>query len=209
MNVNQEIIYGLMEKMYPHVKCALNYNAIHELVVAVILSAQCTDKRVNIVTKKLFSECKTLKDFRDIPIHELEKLIFQTGFYRNKAKNIQALAGIVINKYHGEIPKKMEDLVSLPGVGRKTANVIQQEAFGIVEGVVTDTHVIRLSYVLGYTKKKLGPEKLEIHLMKILDRKYWFYYSHYLILLGRSYCKARRPNCGECYLKKICLRNGV
>ncbi|MBT4936555.1 endonuclease III [Candidatus Peregrinibacteria bacterium] len=209
MNKKQKEILDKLAKLYPKPKCALHYSTPLELSVAVILSAQCTDKRVNIVTPKLFNHCKCVQDYADIPLKDLEKLIFSTGFYKNKAKSIQGLAKKVLDTFNGEIPQDMKSLTSLPGVGRKTANVIQQEAFGITEGVVVDTHVLRISFRLGFASKSQNAEIKERELMKVLPKKYWFYFSHYMILLGRSFCVARKPDCVNCPLKDICPRRGV
>lgn len=209
MNKNQKNILDELEKLYPKVKCALDYTNPLELSVAVILSAQCTDKRVNLVTPNLFKRCRSVEDYADILLADLEKLIFSTGFYKNKAKSIQGLAEKVLNVFKGKLPQEMKDLISLPGVGRKTANVIQQEAFGITEGIVVDTHVLRISHRLGFASKSQNAEIKERELMKVLPKKYWYYFSHYMILLGRSFCVARKPHCVNCPLKDICPRRGV
>ena len=206
--LQKQLIQKLEEK-YPEVKCALDYRDARELSVAVMLSAQCTDARVNKVTPKLFEECKSWDDFSSIPIQNLEKLVFSTGFYKNKAKNIQALGEIIVEKYRGELPRSMPELVALPGIGRKTANVIQQEAFGIVEGLVVDTHCIRNSYRLGFGKNTKNAEIQERNLMKSVPKKYWYYFTHWMILIGRSECVSRIPKCSQCFLNDICPKKGV
>jgi endonuclease-3 len=189
--------------IYPEAHCELDYSNPLELLVATILSAQCTDKRVNIVTKALFQRCRDIKDFASISQEELEELIRSTGFYRNKAKNIRAMAKTLIDQHHGEVPRTLEALAALPGVGRKTANVVLGNAFGIDEGVVVDTHVTRLSYRLGLTKKT-GAEKIEQDLIALFPREVWTDLSHWLIWHGRRRCTARRPDCPHCELREIC-----
>lgn len=170
-------------------------------MIAVILSAQCTDARVNIVTKELFKVVKTPEDIHNMDLETLEKYIKSTGFYRNKAKNIKLNAEQVLNEYNGKIPKKMDELVKLAGVGRKTANVVLGEVWGISEGIVVDTHVKRLSKRMGLTKSD-NPEIIERELMKIVPKKYWFVFSHYLILYGREVSTAINPKCDICIINK-------
>ena len=209
MTKNQLTILSTLEKMYPEVECALDYGDHFQLAVAVILSAQCTDKRVNMVTPHLFARCPTIDDYIDIPRNELEQLIFSTGFYQNKAKSIQLLAYRIKHEYGGELPKTIEELIKLPGIGRKTANVVLGEAYGIVEGVVVDTHVSRNSYRLGFASDTENAVKKERELMKVLPKKSWYSFSHRLILLGRGVCEARKPKCSQCEMLTICPRNGV
>lgn len=195
-------IIKILQKLFPHPKIALNYSNSWELFVAVVLSAQCTDKKVNEVTEKLFKKYKTLDDYVYADLNEFEKDIKSTGFYKNKAKNILKAAKIIKEKFNGQIPKKMEDILSLPGVGRKTANVILGNAYGIVEGIAVDTHVKRLAKVLGLTKNT-DPKKIEKDLMEIVPRKYWFKITYWLIDYGRKYCSARPHNHQNCPLAKF------
>lgn len=192
-----------LPEMYPGAHCELDHTNPLELIVATMLSAQCTDKRVNIVTKDLFKRCKTPEDFAAIPQDELETIIRSTGFYRNKAKNIRAMAGKLIDEHGGKVPRTLEQLAALPGVGRKTANVVLGNAYSINEGVVVDTHVGRLSRRLGLTKHK-DPEKVERDLMKLFPRDRWAILSHWLIFHGRQVCFARKPRCADCKLNDIC-----
>jgi len=196
-------ILKLLKKHYPGLKCFLTHQDPFQLLVAVILSAQCTDERVNKVTPILFKRFKTAKDFAECDIQELEELIHSTGFYKNKAKNIQAMARMVVKDFQGKVPKTMEELIKLPGVGRKTANVILAEAFGINEGVCVDTHVMRLSQRLGLSKHQ-DPVKIEQDLMHQIPKKDWETISLTLITHGRKVCGARKPNCKECFLNKLC-----
>ncbi|MBN8710664.1 MAG: endonuclease III [Verrucomicrobia bacterium 61-8] len=189
--------------IYPDAHCELDYRTPLELLVATILSAQCTDKRVNIVTKDLFARCETAKDFADISQEDLEAIIRSTGFYRNKAKNIRAMAAVLLEKYHGEVPRTLEELAALPGVGRKTANVVLGNAFGIDEGVVVDTHVTRLSNRLGLTHHT-DAVKIEQDLMKLFPRTVWTVLSHWLIWHGRRRCVARKPDCANCEIYDLC-----
>ncbi len=180
-----------LKKFFPNPKIALRYKNNWELLVAVVLSAQCTDKKVNEVTEKLFKKYRMLDDYVNATQSEFEKDIHSTGFYRNKAKNILASAKIVKEKYHGKVPNTMEELVMLPGVARKTANIILGNAFGKVEGIAVDTHVIRLSRRFGLTKEK-NPEKIEQDLMALFPKKEWFTLTYRLIEYGRDCCSARR-----------------
>ncbi|RRD40273.1 endonuclease III [Leptotrichia sp. OH3620_COT-345] len=195
------LIFPVLQERYGTPKCALDYETPYQLMIAVILSAQCTDARVNIVTKKLFEVVKMPEDIYKMDIETLEKYIKSTGFYRNKAKNIKLNAEQLLTEYNGEIPKKMEQLVNLAGVGRKTANVILGEIWGIREGIVVDTHVKRLSKRMGLTKSD-NPEIIERELMKVVPKKYWFEFSHYLILYGREVSTAINPKCDICIINK-------
>jgi endonuclease-3 len=192
-----------LPKIYPDAHCELDYTNPLELLVATMLSAQCTDKRVNIVTKELFRRCKTARDFADIPQEELETIIRSAGFYRSKAKNIRGMAAQLLELHGGKVPKTLEQLAALPGVGRKTANVVLGNAFGIDEGVVVDTHVTRLSNRLGLTKNK-DAVKIEQDLVKLIPRRHWTDFSHWLIWHGRRRCYARKPDCANCELQDIC-----
>ena len=195
-------IFSLLSKEYPKVEIALEFVNPFQLLIATILSAQCTDERVNIVTKDLFKKYKTPKDFVTVNSKELEKDIFSTGFYRQKAKSIKACCKELIDKHTGQVPADFEDLIKLPGVGRKTASVIAGNAFGI-PAIAVDTHVKRLSNLLGFIKSE-DPEKIETRLKELLPEKNWVDSSHLLVTHGRKICIARRPKCLECVLGDLC-----
>jgi endonuclease III len=201
-------------RVYPGAHCELDFSNPLELLVATILSAQCTDKRVNMVTPALFKKYKTAKDYANAPQTELENAIRSTGFFRNKAKSIRAAAAAIVEKFGGKVPSTMENLRELPGVGRKTANVVLGNAFGKNEGIVVDTHVARLSQRLGLTKEK-DPQKIERDVMKLVPREDWTNWSHWLIWHGRRRCYARKPDCANCEVFKLCpsgkvfLRTGI
>ena len=197
-----ERIAGELERLFPDAKIALNYSNHWELLVAVVLSAQCTDKKVNEVTARLFKKYKTLADYQSADPAAFEEDIRQTGFFRNKTKNILASANIVLEQFGGRVPEKMEDLLSLPGVARKTANIIQGNAFGIVEGIAVDTHVRRLSLKLGLTEHR-DPDKIEKDLMQLLPHAQWFNFTYRMIEYGRSICPARKHACGEHPLTRL------
>ena len=197
-----EIIKRL-KKAYPDAHCALNHTSPFELLIATILSAQCTDVRVNIVTADLFRKYRGPADFLNVSQQELEKDIHSTGFFRNKAKNIQAACKRIIEEFGGEVPQTMDELLTLGGVARKTANVVMGNAFGIASGVVVDTHVSRLSQRLGLTVNKT-PEKIERDLAELVPKKDWVMFPHWMIFHGRQICIARKPKCGECVLADIC-----
>ena len=203
-----EKVVRLLTKEYPDAKVELNFGDVFQLLVAVVLSAQCTDVRVNKVTPPLFQRFKTVKDFADCDLKELEKMIYSTGFYRNKAKNIQGAANMIVSDFGGKVPSNMDDLLKLPGVARKTANVILESGFGKVEGIVVDTHMIRLSGLLEFISKELWKSKnavkIEKELMKIVPKKHWGKFSHLIVWHGRRICIARRPRCKDCVLNKIC-----
>ncbi len=201
-------ILKLLKKHYPDAKTALNYNKPHEILVATILSAQCTDKRVNKVTKELFKKYKTVKDYAKADVKKFEQDIRSTGFYRNKARNIIAAANKIVKDYNGKVPDKMEELIKLPGVARKTANIVMWNAYGKIGGIAVDTHVTRLSYRLGLTKNT-NPEKIEQDLMKLFSEKEWPHVTNLMISHGRAVCKAPSPYCSKCFLNKICPKNGV
>ena len=190
-------------KAYPDVVCALTHKNAWELTVATILSAQCTDVRVNLVTPELFKTFPTPKAMAAASLPELERLIRTTGFFRNKAKSIQGAARVVTETFGGEVPQTMEEILTLPGVARKTGNVVLGSWYGIAEGVVVDTHVMRLSRRLELTKET-APEKVERDLMKIIPPDRWIAFSHELIHHGRQICLARKPRCMDCTLEKIC-----
>ena len=200
-NVEQIIIN--LKKQYPGAKCSLDFSTPFELVVAVMLSAQCTDERVNKTTPTLFKKCKTVEDFANIDIKELENIIHPCGFYRNKAKNIKLCANQILNKFNGEVPSNMDDLLSLAGIGRKSANVILLEVFGIATGIAVDTHCKRISNRLGLSSEK-DPNKIEQDLLKQIDKKYLKDVNHLFIWHGRYTCTAQNPKCNNCILKDIC-----
>lgn len=201
-------IIRILKKQYPDSKIALNYGNLFQLVVAVILSAQCTDVRVNMVTPALFKRFPDAKDFAKCDVSELEKMIYSTGFYKNKAKNIKGAAEKVMKDFGGKVPRTMEELLSLPGVARKTANVVLSSGFGRNEGIVVDTHVARICGLLGLVPKKMSDAKnavkIEQILIKIIPQKDWGIFSFLMIDHGRAICIARRPKCGICPLNKIC-----
>ena len=201
-------IITTLDRTYPEAHCELKHAEPLELLIATILSAQCTDKRVNIVTKELFKRYRSAADYANAPVAELEQAIKTTGFFRNKAKNIQACCRKLVERYAGKVPRTMEDLTQLNGVGRKTANVVLGNAFGINAGVVVDTHVARLSQRLGLTKQNT-PEKIEPELMALVPQKQWALFSHWLIWHGRRRCAARKPDCLNCEIKKLCPQMGV
>jgi len=195
-------IWPILKETYPQAKIALNFRNPLELLIATILSAQCTDVRVNIVTKDLFSKYKSAKDWAKADVKEIEADIKSTGFFRNKAKNIQSACQKIIQQYDSKVPGTMDELLQLAGVGRKTANVILGNAFG-VPGIACDTHVIRLSRRLRLSENG-DPVKLEFDLMKLIPKKNWTMFSHLLIFHGRNICKARKPDCANCPISKDC-----
>lgn len=201
-------IAAALRRAYPEAHCELDHSSPLQLLVATILSAQCTDKRVNMVTPVLFKKFPAAADFANASLPDLEQEIRTTGFYRNKAKNIQACCRKLVERHNGEVPKTMEELTALDGVGRKTANVVLGNAFGINVGVVVDTHVSRLSRRLGLTRQT-DPEKIEQELMKIIPQSDWALWSHWLIWHGRRRCDARKPDCDGCELRELCPRTGV
>jgi len=189
--------------IYPDAHCELDFRNPLELLVATILSAQCTDVRVNMVTKALFKRCKTAADYAAIPQEELEEIVQSTGFYRNKAKSLRGMGTALAERHGGKVPSTMAELSAIPGAGRKTANVVLGNAFGINEGVVVDTHVGRLSLRLGLTTNS-DPVKVERDLMKLFPQEQWTLLSHWLIWHGRRRCKARNPDCEACELRTLC-----
>ena len=197
-----------LKKEYPDAHCALIHTNAFELLIATILSAQCTDVRVNIVTADLFRKYRSPQDYLNVSQEELEQDIRSTGFFRNKAKNIQAACEKIIANFGGNIPETMNELLTLNGVARKTANVVLGNAFGIASGVVVDTHVSRLSQRLGLTAETT-PEKIEKDLSELVPKKDWIMFPHWLISHGRAVCKARKPKCAECVLENLCPKIGV
>ena len=208
-----EIIKRL-KKAYPDAHCALDHSNAFELLIATILSAQCTDERVNIVTADLFRKYRGPADYLKVEQAELESDIHSTGFFRNKSKNIQGACRRIIDEFGGKVPDEMDELLTLPGVARKTANVVLGNAFDVASGVVVDTHVARLSQRLGLTTNDAA-EKIESDLMELVPKKHWIMFSHWLITHGRQVCNARKPRCRECILANICpsfevfMANGV
>ena len=198
-----EQIIKLLKRAHPDAHCALNHSNAFELLVATILSAQCTDERVNIVTADLFRKYRKPEDYLKVPETELQQDIRTTGFFRNKTRNIQGACKVLVEEFHGEVPKAMEELLKLPGVARKTANVVLGVAYGIAAGIVVDTHVTRLSNRLRLTKQK-DAVKIENDLIEQVPKKDWIIFSHLLIFHGRRICKARRPLCEECAVEKLC-----
>ena len=203
----KRVLSGL-KKAYPDAGCSLAYRSPLELLVATILSAQCTDVRVNKVTPELFRQFRTAEDYIAVPLEQLEEAIRTTGFYHNKAKSIQNSCRDIVEKFGGKVPDTMALLTSLPGVGRKTANVVLSNGFGRNEGFVVDTHVFRLSHRLGLVTGKT-PEKAEQELMQIFPQTDWAYLSHALISHGRKVCNARKPHCGDCSLARDCPKIGI
>jgi endonuclease III len=201
-------IIAALDRVYPGAHCELEHTDPLQLLVATILSAQCTDKRVNLVTPALFKKYRSAADYANAPLAELEQAIKSTGFFRNKAKNIQAGCRKLVERHGGRVPDTMEELTQLDGVGRKTANVVLGNAFGINVGVVVDTHVARLSQRLDLTKQKT-PEKIERELMTLVPQPQWTLFSHWLIWHGRRRCAARKPDCGRCEIVKYCPRIGI
>ncbi len=195
-------ISKILKALYPDVKTQLHYRNPFELLVATILSAQCTDKQVNSVTPNLFKELKTPDDFANAPIKAIEELIRSTGFFHNKAQNIKNCSKALIENYNAKVPETLDEMIKLPGVGRKTANVVLGAAFGI-PGIVVDTHVARISRRLGLTENK-DPVKIEFDLMKIIPKEEWSDFSLHLVYFGRAVCKARKPNCPSCPLNGLC-----
>jgi endonuclease-3 len=196
-------IIALLKKEYPDVKIALDFSNPLELLIATILSAQSTDVQINKVTKTLFMKYRTPQDYVKTPQEELEKDIYSTGFYRNKAKNIKKLCEILVENFNSKVPDTMEDLITLPGVARKTANIVLSGSFGKIEGIAVDTHVKRVSFRLGLTTNT-DPEKIENDLMKIIPKNDWDIFALLLIQHGRQVCEAKKPKCEICVLNKLC-----
>ena len=198
-------LINILKKTYPDAKCSLDFSTPFELVVAVMLSAQCTDERVNLTTPSLFKRCKTIEDFANIDIKELEEIIHPCGFYRNKAKNIKLCAKQVIENFSGEVPQDIDSLLTLAGVGRKSANVILLEVFGIATGIAVDTHCKRISNRIGLSNQT-DPSKIEQDLLKQIDKKYLKDVNHLFIWHGRYTCTARNPKCEDCTIKVFCKK---
>lgn len=197
-------IIRVFDKLYPEAECSLTYKDPIQLLVAAQLSAQCTDARVNIVTETLFQKYKSVHDFAKANLEELQEDIRSTGFFRNKARNIKNCCKMIIDQFNGIVPDNMDDILKLPGVGRKTANLILGDVYGI-PGIVVDTHAKRLSKRIGLTKNE-DPEKIEYDLMKIVPKSEWTRFCHQLVLHGRALCTARKPKCTECAINDYCLK---
>lgn len=196
-------IIEILKKAYPDAKCSLDFTTPFELLIAVILSAQCTDERVNKTTPSIFLNYNTPEDFANIELSKLEELIHPCGFYKTKAKNIKATANILVQEYNSEVPRTMEELMRLPGVGRKTANVVMLEAFNLPQGIAVDTHAKRLSNKIGLSKET-DPLKIEIDLLKIFPKEFYKDINHIFIYHGRNTCTARNPKCENCVINKFC-----
>jgi endonuclease III len=206
--LNPTAILKELKSHYPDAHCALEFKSPFELLIATILSAQCTDVRVNMVTPVLFKKYKNPKLMSEAKIENIEEIIRSTGFFKNKAKSIKGCSEVLTKKYNGNVPKTLEELIELPGVGRKTANVVLGNAFGISSGVVVDTHVTRLSNRFAWVTGQ-DAVKIETRLNKLFHQKEWIMLSHYLISHGREICKARNPDCAACFLSKGCPRKGL
>ena len=201
-------IVSLLKEAYPGAKCSLEHKTPLQLLIATILSAQCTDARVNIVTPALFARYKTARDFAGASLTELEKYVRSTGFYHNKAKNIKAACRIIVEKHKGKVPRTMAEMLELPGVARKTANIVLGNSYGVIEGVPVDTHAIRISHLLGWTRER-QQEKIERDLMVLLPRADWLKISDLFVHHGRAVCIARRPFCSKCPVEKLCPKAGL
>ena len=201
-------IFDILKRTYPDAHCALHFSTPLELLIATILSAQCTDERVNQVTPALFARCPTASALASISQTELEKMIHSTGFYRAKARSLRSCAASLVADHEGEVPRTMEALHKLAGVGRKTANVVLGNAFGLAEGIVVDTHVGRLSRRMGLTRQQ-DPVKVESALVRLIPKKDWTLASHLLISHGRKRCNARKPDCAHCEIRNLCPARGV
>ena len=203
-----EIVFSILKKEYPKAKIALTHHNPLQLLISVILSAQCTDKRVNMVTPTLFKKYRKAEDYAYGDLDDLKQIIRSTGFFNAKAKNIQNTCKIIVEKYNGKVPQTMDSLLKLPGVGRKTANIVLSNAFGKLEGIAVDTHVKRITYRLGLTKNT-NPVKIEQDLIKLLPKEKWNHYTYLIIEHGRAICKAPIPICSKCILKKECPKTSV
>jgi endonuclease-3 len=201
-------LIAALARTYPEAHCELNYSNPLELLVATILSAQCTDKRVNLVTPRLFKQYPAAADYARAPLADLEQAIRTTGFFRNKSKSLKTACQAIVEKHNGDVPRTIEDLTQLGGVGRKTANVVLGNAFNINTGIVVDTHVARLARRLGLASEK-DPQKIEQGLMPLVPQEQWTMFSHWLIWHGRRRCNARNPDCSNCEVKALCPRIGV
>lgn len=196
-------VIQILKQYYPEATCSLDFETPFQMVVAVMLSAQCTDERVNKTTPSLFKKYGTPEAIYNMELSELEKIIHPCGFYKNKAKNIKATAEIIVKQYNGIVPNTMEELIKLPGVGRKSANVIMLEAFNSPQGIAIDTHAKRISNKLGLSKNT-APEKIEMDLIKVIPKEYFYDVNHLLVWHGRNICVARNPKCGECPVREFC-----
>ena len=196
-------IIRLLRRTYPDARCSLDFSTVHELMVATILSAQCTDERVNQVTPALFAKYRSMRDFAQADLAELGQDVYATGFHNNKAKAIKMSAQQLLERHGGEIPRTLDELVKLTGLGRKSASVVLGAGFGLAEGIVVDTHVGRISRLLGFTKES-DPVKVERDLMKIIPKEDWIDLAYLMIDHGRAVCRARRPDCGNCPLSRLC-----
>lgn len=204
MNQNKAIeIIKILKNFYPDATCSLDFSTPFQMLVAVVLSAQCTDERVNKTTPELFAKYPTVYDFDKIDLHTLEEIIHPCGFYKNKAKNLKAAARYIIENYNGEVPQNMEDLIKIPGVGRKSANVIMLEAFNNPQGIAVDTHAKRISNKIGFSKES-DPLKIEKDLIKLIPKEYFYDVNHLLVWHGRKTCSSRKPNCENCPIKDLC-----
>ena len=204
MNKKKAIeIFELLKKQYPDAQCSLDFNTPFEMMVAVMLSAQCTDKRVNKVTAEFFPKYNTPQAFADMPLEDIENLIHSCGFYKNKAKNLKLASQKILTDFNGEVPQTMEELMSIPGVGRKSANVIMLEAFNNPQGIAVDTHAKRISNRIGFSSAK-EPQKIEQDLLKLFPKEYYYDANHILIWHGRNTCRAQNPNCENCCIKHLC-----
>ena len=201
-------IIAALQRTYPNAHCELTHTDPLQLLISTILSAQCTDKRVNLVTETLFKKYRSAEDFKNADVAELENEIRSTGFYKNKTRNIKSACAAIVENHGGRVPSTMEELIQLGGVGRKTANVVLGNAFDVNAGVVVDTHVARLSYRLGLTKQT-SPEKIEKDLMRLVPQPQWTLFSHWLIWHGRRRCSARKPDCANCEIQNLCPQIGV
>ena len=200
------IIIETLKKMYPDAKCSLDFSTPFQMLVSVVLSAQCTDERVNKTTPSIFSKYSTPQDFADMDIELLEELIHPCGFYKTKAKNLKRTAQILVEKYDGMVPNNMEDLMSLPGVGRKSANVIMLEAFDLPQGIAVDTHCKRIANRLGFSSES-DPAKIEQDLLKVIPKEYYKDVNHIFIWHGRNVCTSQKPKCDSCKLQQYCKYN--
>jgi endonuclease-3 len=208
MDKNTSLIVKLLKAAYPEAHCSLDHGTPYELLMATILSAQCTDERVNMVTPALFKKYPGPAEMAKAPLADLEKLVHSTGFYKNKALSLKEASAAIVKDFGGKVPKTMDELLTLRGVARKTANVVLGSAYGIAAGVVVDTHVKRLAFRLGLTKQT-DPGKIEADLMKLLPQADWIWFAHSLVLHGRAVCDARKPLCGDCPLARLCPKRGV
>ena len=196
-------IIKLLDKAYPEVRSSLNFETPFQLTIAVLLAAQCTDERVNKTTKVVFAKYPTVQDFNKLSVEELMELFKNINFYRNKSRNIKKLSAVIVNEYNGEIPNDPDELVKLPGIGRKSANVILNDAYKSPCGIAVDTHVKRMSGRLGLTKET-DPSKIEKDLLKVLPKEYWHRANHLFVHYGRQVCKAKNPDCNKCMIKQYC-----